>query len=116
MARDRCANERGCAGAKRRLSLSKDQRDEELGSSERLRLDHFAQLSRQRVGRNWLLQERDVRLKNAVPEDRVIGVAGHVQDLHLGPHRLEPLGELSANVDDSAWMARASCGGRAGLY
>src|SRR6185295_3688324 len=47
-------------------------------------------------GGEWFGKKGDALAEHTVTHDGVVGVAGHVEHPHVGPHRLEPLGELAA--------------------
>ena len=49
--------------------------------------EHFADLERQRLGRERFLQKCNLALEHAVANDAVVGVARHAECTHLGARR-----------------------------
>jgi hypothetical protein len=46
-----------------------------------LAIEHLADFASECLRTEWLVDERDSRVKDAVVDDRFVGVAGHVDDL-----------------------------------
>src|SRR2546421_263000 len=46
-------------------------------------------------GSKWLLEEVEAWLKHPVVDNRVVRVAGHIQDARLGPRPSEPPSQLA---------------------
>src|SRR6266436_1944913 len=58
--------------------------------------EDLVDLEGQRVRREGLGEEGHARAQDAVADDGIIGIAGHVEHFHIRTQGLEPLGELAA--------------------
>src|SRR5215471_8826861 len=58
--------------------------------------EDVADLASQHRRRERLLEKRDPWLQNAVPDDRVVGITGDEQHLHVRPRLPEPVRQLTA--------------------
>src|SRR5215831_151983 len=68
-----------------------------LGGMARAReIERLANALGEGSGREGLLQERGARAEYAMADDRVVGVARHVQHAEVGPEGTQPLGKLAA--------------------
>ena len=62
--------------------------------SKGLPVEDLTELPTERLRREWFVQERDPRIEDAVVDDGLVRVPGHVDDLERRPSLDQPLGQL----------------------